>query len=279
MLTAGFGVIAYGKLGGMELSYSSDLDLVFLHDSAGEQQYTSGEKSIANSDFFARLARRLVHFLTAQTGSGSLYDIDTRLRPSGQSGLLVISIEAFERYQDENAWTWEHQALLRSRPVAGSPAIARSFERLRVQTLRNKVHRDTLAVNVCAMRKKMRARLDRSNDTQFDLKQGIGGMGDIEFLVQYLVLANAEAHPAVIHYADNIRQIGTLVAAGCFTEREGWQLQEIYRTYRLLLHRLVLDEKASLVDRGEFGDERKFVGELWMRTFGAAAGERGEVDL
>lgn len=278
MHTAGFGVIAYGKLGGMELSYSSDLDLVFLHDSAGEQQHTRGEKSIANSDFFARLARRLVHFLTAQTGSGSLYNIDTRLRPSGQSGLLVISIEAFERYQDENAWTWEHQALLRSRPVAGSPAIARGFERLRVQTLRKKVHRDTLAADVCAMRKKMRARLDRSNDTQFDLKQGLGGIGDIEFLVQYLVLANAEAHPAVIHYPDNIRQIGTLVATGCLTEREGRQLQEIYRTYRSLLHRLVLDEKSSLVDQGEFGDERKFVGELWMRAFGAAAGERGEVD-
>lgn len=278
-LTAGFGVIAYGKLGGMELSYSSDLDLVFLHDSAGERQQTSGQKSIANSDFFARLARRLVHFLTTQTESGILYDIDTRLRPSGQSGLLVISIEAFERYQEENAWTWEHQALLRSRPVAGSPVIARSFERLRVQTLRQKVHRDTLASDVSTMRKKMRAQLDRSSDTLFDLKQGHGGIGDIEFLVQYLVLANAESHPAVIHYPDNIRQLGTLIAAGCLTEDEGRQLQEIYKTYRSLLHRLALDEKASLVERGEFGDERDFVEALWVRVFGGAADACGEIGL
>ncbi len=279
MLTAGFGVIAYGKLGGMELSYSSDLDLVFLHDSAGEQQQTKGEKSIANSDFFARLARRLVHFLTTQTGSGVLYDIDTRLRPSGQSGLLVISIEAFERYQEENAWTWEHQALLRSRPVAGSPVIARGFERLRAQTLRQKVHRDTLASDVSGMRRKMRAQLDRSNDTQFDLKQGSGGIGDIEFLVQYLVLANAASHPAVIHYPDNIRQLGTLMAAGCLAESEGRRLQEIYKTYRSLLHLLALDEKASLVDQGEFGEERAFVGALWVRVFGGAADARGEAGL
>jgi len=268
---AGFGVIAYGKLGGMELSYSSDLDLVFLHDSAGKQQQTSGAGSIANSDFFARLARRLVHFLTTQTGSGTLYDIDTRLRPSGQSGLLVISIEAFERYQDENAWTWEHQALLRSRPVAGSPVIARGFERLRVQTLRKKVRRDTLVGDVCAMRGKMRLQLDRSNDTQFDLKQGSGGIGDIEFLVQYLVLANAESHPAVIHYPDNIRQLGTLIAAGCLSEHDGGRLQEIYRTYRSSLHRLALDEQGSLVGQGEFRDERAFVSEFWVKIFGPAA--------
>jgi len=274
---AGFGVVAYGKLGGMELSYSSDLDLVFLHDSAGKQQHTSGPRSIENGDFFARLARRLVHFLTTQTASGTLYDIDTRLRPSGQSGLLVISIEAFERYQDENAWTWEHQALLRSRPVAGSPVVARGFERLREQTLRQKIRRDTLAGDVSAMRRKMRVQLDESNDTQFDLKQGNGGIGDIEFLVQYLVLANAESHPAVIHYPDNIRQLGTLIAAGCLTERDGRQLQEIYKTYRSLLHRLALDEQASLVDKSRFADERAFVGRLWAKILGDASEPGGEI--
>ncbi len=196
---AGFGVIAYGKLGGIELSYGSDLDLVFLHDSAGERQQTSGAKSVENSVFFARLARRLVHFLTTQTGSGILYEIDTRLRPSGQSGMLVISVEAFERYQVENAWTWEHQALLRGRAVAGSPKIARGFERIRAQTLRERVRRDSLLKDVSTMRAKMRSKLDSSNEQEFDLKQGSGGIGDIEFLVQYLVLANAAAHPAVIH--------------------------------------------------------------------------------
>ncbi len=268
--TAGFGIIAYGKLGGMELSYGSDLDLVFLHDSTGERQQTSGEKSIMNSDFFARLARRLVHFLTTQTGSGILYDIDTRLRPSGQSGLLVTSIEAFERYQEENAWTWEHQALLRSRPVAGSQIIAREFDGLRLKTLRQRVRRDQLAGEVSSMRGKMRAQLDRSDDKQFDLKQGRGGIGDIEFLVQYWVLANAAEHPAVLHYADNIRQLGTLVAAGCVSEAKGRQLQEIYQNYRLLLHRLALDRQPSLIDPDTFREQRLIVAALWDNTFDVA---------
>jgi glutamate-ammonia-ligase adenylyltransferase len=268
--TAGFGVIAYGKLGGMELSYGSDLDLVFLHDSGGEQQQTSGRKSIANSDYFARLARRLVHFLTTQTGSGVLYEIDTRLRPSGQSGLLVTSIEAFQRYQEKNAWTWEHQALLRSRPVAGSQVVARSFDKLRLQTLRQRVRRNMLAREVCEMRAKMRVQLDRSNDTQFDLKQGKGGIGDIEFLVQFWVLNNAAEHPAVLHYPDNIRQIGTLVAAGCLSEARAQELQEIYRNYRLSLHRLTLDRQSPLVDQSEFSRERAAVIALWSGTFDTA---------
>jgi glutamate-ammonia-ligase adenylyltransferase len=121
---AGFGIIAYGKLGGLELSYGSDLDLVFLHDSKGGRQMTNGEKPLDNAMFFGRLVRRLVHFLTTQTSSGVMYEIDTRLRPEGRKGVLVTSIDAFERYQEENAWTWEHQALLRARPVAGSAAVA-----------------------------------------------------------------------------------------------------------------------------------------------------------
>ena len=277
--TAGFGVIAYGKLGGMELSYGSDLDLVFLHDSTGRQQQTNGAESIANSDFFGRLARRLVHFLTTRTGSGVLYEIDTRLRPSGQSGLLVISVEAFERYQENNAWTWEHQALLRSRPVAGSPEIGRSFERIRSQTLRQKVRLNNLAADVCSMRKKMRSQLDQSNDEQFDLKQGRGGIGDIEFLVQFLVLANAGAHPAVIHYPDNIRQLGTLIAAGCLSEGDGERLQEIYKAYRLFMHRLALDGREMVVGDGEFVEERQFVVELWGRVLGGVTDPRGESSL
>lgn len=265
--TAGFGIIAYGKLGGMELSYGSDLDLVFLHDSTGDRQQTSGNESLENSVFFARLARRLVHFLTTQTGSGILYDIDTRLRPSGQSGLLVTSVEAFERYQEENAWTWEHQALLRSRPVAGSPKISRSFERIRSQTLRQRVRLDTLLDDVSSMREKMRDKLDTSNDEQFDLKQGSGGIGDIEFLVQYMVLANAAKHPAVIHYPDNIRQLGTLIAAKCLPETTGQILQEAYRNYRARLHRQALEGQPPLAGQAEFWEPRKFVQDLWAQTF------------
>lgn len=262
----GLGVIAYGKFGGMELSYRSDLDLVFLHDSAGTEQQTDGDKPLDNSMFFARLVRRLVHFLTTRTASGALYQIDTRLRPSGRSGLLVISVEGFERYQEENAWTWEHQALLRSRPVAGSAAVLREFERIRSQTLKARVRRDSLSADVADMRNRMRQQLDRSDERVFDLKQGEGGIGDIEFIVQYLVLANAAEHPAVIHYPDNIRQLGTLAAAGCLADDEVLRMQEIYKAYRLKLHRLALDEKPAEVDAREFVEERRFVGELWKRT-------------
>ncbi len=264
----GLGVIAYGKFGGMELSYRSDLDLVFLHDSAGTEQQTDGNKPLDNSIFFARLVRRLVHFLTTRTASGALYQIDTRLRPSGRSGLLVISVEGFERYQEENAWTWEHQALLRSRPVAGSPAVLREFERIRSQTLKVRVRRDRLSSDVVDMRNRMRQQLDRSMEGIFDLKQGEGGIGDIEFIVQYLVLANAAGHPAVIHYPDNIRQLGTLAAAGCLADADVQRMQEVYKVYRLKLHRLALDEKPAEVANREFVDERRFVIELWKRTLG-----------
>ncbi|MBT8078305.1 MAG: bifunctional [glutamate--ammonia ligase]-adenylyl-L-tyrosine phosphorylase/[glutamate--ammonia-ligase] adenylyltransferase [Gammaproteobacteria bacterium] len=256
---AGLGVIAYGKLAGMELSYNSDLDLVFLHDSRGREQFTDGARSLENSMFFSRLVRRLVHFLTTQTGSGSLYEVDTRLRPSGRSGLLVSSVEGFERYQEENAWTWEHQALLRSRPVAGSPIVAREFERIRSDTLRHRVRRDGLLDEVKEMRAKMRKHLDTSDTEHFDLKQGQGGIGDIEFLVQYLVLQNAQEHPAVIHYTDNIRQLGTLAAAGCISAADAEQLQAAYQAYRLRLHRLALDQKSSIVDAAEFDAERSSV--------------------
>ena len=211
---AGFGIVGYGKLGGLELSYASDLDIVFLHDSRGESRMTNGEKPLDNTRFFARLVRRLVHFLTTQTGSGALYEIDTRLRPDGRSGLLVTSTEAFERYQEENAWTWEHQALLRARPVAGSVAVAAEFERIRRETLTQRVRRDSLRKDVISMRHRMRKELDRSNRLEFDLKNGRGGIGDIEFLVQFLVLDNAREQPDVIFWSDNIRQLDALVAAG-----------------------------------------------------------------
>jgi glutamate-ammonia-ligase adenylyltransferase len=264
---AGFGILAYGKFGGIELSYTSDLDLVFLHDSQGSGQVTDGRRPLDNAVFFTRLVRRLVHFLTTQTGSGMLYEVDTRLRPDGRSGVLVTSLDAFERYQEENAWTWEHQALLRARPVAGSALIARQFERVRVDTLTHRVRRDALRADVVAMRRRMRDSLDKSNSAHFDLKQGKGGIGDIEFLVQYLVLANAGEHPAVIHYPDNIRQLGTLAASGCLDEAEANRLQDIYRAYRQRLHRLSLDGRPPLAEAEEFGAERTFVDALWERTF------------
>jgi glutamate-ammonia-ligase adenylyltransferase len=268
---AGFGIIAYGKLGGLEMSYGSDLDLVFLHDSRGTKQQTNGEKPLENSMFFTRLVRRLSLFLTTQTGSGLLYEVDTRLRPDGQSGVMVSSTDAFERYQEENAWTWEHQALLRARPVAGSPEIASQFERIRTDTLCSRVRREQLLEDVASMRERMRRKLDKSDAQRFDLKHGRGGIGDIEFIVQYLVLANAGDQPAVFHYSDNIRQLEALSAAGCIDDDMSTRLRDIYKSYRLRLHHLVLDDKKALVSQRDFKAERQTVEDLWQRTFTDAA--------
>jgi glutamate-ammonia-ligase adenylyltransferase len=260
---AGFGIIAYGKLGGLELSYGSDLDIVFLHDSHGNKQVTDGDRPLDNTMFFGRLVRRLVHFLTTQTGSGQLYDIDTRLRPDGQKGLLVTSADAFERYQEDNAWTWEHQALLRARAVAGSARVAEEFERIRRETLVRRVRHDKLRDDVISMRQRMRDELDRSDGDAFDLKHGRGGIGDIEFLVQYLVLDQAGTHSDVIFYSDNIRQLDALTAESCLEQSVGYALQDAYRAYRLRQHHLVLDDQPSLVGQDEFVQERAFVTKTW----------------
>ena len=265
---AGFAIVAYGKLGGLELSYGSDLDIVFLHDSCGDKQFTDGDKSLDNTMFFARLVRRLVHFLTTQTGSGELYEIDTRLRPDGRSGVLVSSTDAFERYQEENAWTWEHQALLRARAVAGSDAIAQEFERIRRETLANRVRRDELRRDVAKMRRRLRKELERSSKDHFALTHGHGGIGDIEFLVQYLVLLEAGTQPDVMGFSDNIRQLDALVTADILSKDVGERMQEIYKTYRLYQHRLVLDGQKALCAADEFAAEREFVTAVWHEWLG-----------
>ena len=262
---AGFGIIGYGKLGGLELSYGSDLDIIFLHNSSDRRAATRGEKPLDITMFFGRLVRRLVHFLTTQTGSGELYEIDTRLRPDGKSGVLVTGIEGFEKYQEENAWTWEHQALLRARPVAGDASVAEEFERIRYETLTTRVRSDTLRDDVISMKQRMRKELDRSEDGQFDLKHGRGGIGDIEFLVQYLVLREAAEHPDVIEFSDNIRQLDALIASGIVDEETGGRLQDVYRDYRLHLHHLALDDRPALAESGMFEAERDFVSATWDR--------------
>ena len=266
---AGFGVIAYGKLGGVELSYGSDLDVVFLHDSRGSNEITNGERPLDNSMFFSRLVRRLVHFLTTRTNTGALYEIDTRLRPSGRKGLLVSSLEAFTRYQDENAWTWEHQALLRARPIAGSAKLAAEFERIRAETIMQRVRRDTLRDDVLRMRERMRKELDSSDEQQFNLKHGKGGIGDIEFLVQYLVLRVAVQCPPVIEFTDNIRQLNALAECGELTLTRAADLQQAYRHYRLRQHHLALNDEPPLVPDTEFRAERALVDEAWQDAFGS----------
>jgi len=265
---AGFAVVGYGKLGGIELGYGSDLDLVFVHDSAGDDQETDGDKCVDNAVFFGRLARRLVHVLTVQTVSGALYEVDTRLRPSGRSGLLVSSVDALERYQREDAWTWEHQALLRTRAVAGDARVRRSFESLRVDILQNAVRRDTLRDEVIGMRERMWRELSSAESGTFDIKRDPGGVGDIEFIVQYLVLAHADRHRSLLHYTDNIRQLGVLATCGILDGATALELQDIYRTYRRRLHHLALDHQDSTVPADAFAAEADAVRRIWRQTFG-----------
>ncbi|MEM8815606.1 MAG: bifunctional [glutamate--ammonia ligase]-adenylyl-L-tyrosine phosphorylase/[glutamate--ammonia-ligase] adenylyltransferase [Pseudomonadota bacterium] len=266
---AGFAIVAYGKLGGLELSYGSDLDLVFLHDSHGKRQQTDGARPIDNAVFFVRLARRLIHFLTTRTRSGVLYEIDTRLRPSGRKGLLVSSLDAFRRYQAEEAWTWEHQALLRARAVAGSEPVAAAFAEIRSESLLTYANKASLKNEVRDMRLRMRRELDRSDAGHFDLKHGAGGLGDIEFIVQYLLLENAARKPGLIEFSDNIRQLDALAAGGFLETKVALRLQDLYRGFRQRQHRLSLNGESALVAAADLEDAVAEVRELWNRYFGS----------
>ncbi len=264
----GFAIVAYGKLGGLELGYGSDLDLVFVHDSTDAGAHTDGESPLDNSVFFARLVRRLIHKLTVTTTSGRLYEIDTRLRPSGQSGLMVTSLKSFERYQREDAWTWEHQALLRSRSVAGSPAVREQFEVLRRRVLADFVRHERLRDDVVQMRARMRAELGAGTDELFDLKQDRGGITDIEFLVQYLVLKHASGNAPLTEFPDNIRQLDALVHANLLEASAAERLADSYRDYRGRLHRLSLTGETGLVPMADVADQSAGVITIWQQFLG-----------
>jgi glutamine synthetase adenylyltransferase/Zn-dependent oligopeptidase len=260
-------VAGYGKLGGLELGYGSDLDLVFLHDSSGELQQTTGERPLDNGVFLMRLGQRIVHLLTMHSAAGRLYEVDMRLRPNGKGGFLITGIDAFERYQHQDAWTWEHQALLRARAVAGDPDLRRRFEAARVAVLRTAVHRETLRTDVAGMRLRMRRELSLAGPQQFDIKQDAGGMADIEFLVQYWVLASADEHPQVLNFSDNIRQLEGLAAVGVLDRETAVVLTDAYIHYRKALHHLSLEGGERVVDTAIFAATRATVTEIWQETF------------
>jgi len=262
-------VIGYGKLGGIELGYGSDLDLVFLHDSAGEIQHTHGNRQLDNSVFFLRLGQRIVHLLTMHSASGRLYAVDMRLRPNGKGGFLMTGIDAFERYQHDDAWTWEHQALLRARAVGGDAALCARFSAARIRALTLDVDRDTLRSDVMEMRARMRRELSLARDGRFDIKQDAGGLADIEFLVQYWVLAAARRHPQVVTFTDNIRQLEALIHFGVVAEGTAHWLMEAYRVYRAVLHRSSLEgDGERVVDAAPYAATRARITAIWQETFG-----------
>ncbi|MEW5248359.1 bifunctional [glutamate--ammonia ligase]-adenylyl-L-tyrosine phosphorylase/[glutamate--ammonia-ligase] adenylyltransferase [Microbulbifer discodermiae] len=262
-----FAIIAYGKLGGLELGHGSDLDLVFVHD-ADPGQVTDGAAPIDTGRFYTRLAQRLIHILQTRTLSGPLYEVDTRLRPSGNSGLLVTPLVAFGKYQRESAWTWEHQALVRARPVAGSRRLSGDFEQLRLELLCTQRDVQTLRGEVVTMRDKMRAHLDSSNNQTFDLKQGRGGIVDIEFMVQYAALAWAHRAPSIVRYSDNIRILDSLIEAGLMPAHQAGHLIDAYKAYRSESHRLALQRLPGAVDNNQFKAERETVCNCWQQLLG-----------
>ena len=263
---AGVVVVAYGKFGGIELGYGSDLDLVFLHDSSGVFQQTDGAQPLDNSVYFARLGQRLVHLLTTHTRAGRLYEVDVRLRPNGKGGLLVQSLSGYEGYQRNEAWTWEHQALLRARAVAGDAEPCRRFEQIRTDILRHAIRRDGLREEVRKMRQRMRDELARAGKGQFDLKQGAGGIADIEFLVQYWMLLWADDYPPIILFSDNIRQLESLASGNLIPQEQVDFLTGTYRRYRAHLHRLSLSGADNVIDDAEFVAERQRVLQIWHET-------------
>jgi glutamate-ammonia-ligase adenylyltransferase len=264
-------IVGYGKLGGMELGYGSDLDLVFLHDSAGGQQQTGGPKVVDNEVFFLRLAQRLVHLLTVHTAAGRLYEVDVRLRPSGKGGLAFTQIGAFEEYQRNEAWTWEHQALLHSRWVAGDPQLGVEFGRIRRAVLMHSVRRHTLREDIVAMRERMRTELSRAREGRFDLKQDRGGIADIEFMAQYWVLRSTDAYPPLCEYSDTIRHLESVGSAALVDHRTIDCLVDAYRRYREAAHHLSLEQRTPVVEQGQFAETRKHVAAVWEQVMVAGA--------
>ncbi|MFF7706356.1 bifunctional [glutamate--ammonia ligase]-adenylyl-L-tyrosine phosphorylase/[glutamate--ammonia-ligase] adenylyltransferase [Pseudomonas sp. NPDC007930] len=269
-----FAIVGYGKVGGIELGHGSDLDLVFIHE-GDPQAETDGAKPIDGAQFFTRLGQRIIHLLTAQTNSGQLYEVDMRLRPSGAAGLLVSSLGAFERYQLQEAWTWEHQALVRARVLVGDPQVAEGFERLRAKVLGQSREQAPLAEQVSQMRAKMRDNLGTrateagrganafDGTAAFDLKQDAGGIVDIEFMVQYAALAWSGAHPALLRYTDNIRILEGLEQAGLLSPSDAALLREAYKAYRSASHRLALQKQPAKVPADQFEAERRAVMRIW----------------
>ncbi|MFZ0242101.1 MAG: bifunctional [glutamate--ammonia ligase]-adenylyl-L-tyrosine phosphorylase/[glutamate--ammonia-ligase] adenylyltransferase [Desulfobacterales bacterium] len=258
----GFAVVAYGKLGGLELGYGSDLDLVFLH-SGTEGLTVGGPHPIDNRQFYARLGQRVIHILTSHTRAGILYETDMRLRPSGSSGILVSHIDGFRDYQLAEAWTWEHQALIRARAIGGDMRLCRHFEKIRREVLGRQRDPARLRVEVLDMRRRMRAELLQPQQGVFDIKQDTGGIVDIEFLVQYLVLRHAAAHPELLAWTDNVRLIHTLIESGAVQEYDAHLLKHAYLIYRAVAHKSSLQEKPARMSVDTFGRLRRKVEELW----------------
>jgi len=254
-----FAVISYGKQGGKELGYASDLDIIFLYDDDDERA----------AEVYARLAQRVNNWLTTHTAAGVLFATDLRLRPSGASGLLVSSLAAFEQYQEKSAWTWEHQALTRARFCAGDASVGAAFEAIRGRILRRRRDPAALARDVLEMREKMHA-AHPNRSKLFDLKHDRGGMIDLEFIVQTLVLAHAHAHPELVGNLGNIALLGIAGRLGLIAPALAERCQSAYRDFRRLQHALRLEgAQYARVEPASVEADVAAVRELWAAVLGS----------
>ena len=240
---SGLSVIAYGKFGGLELGYGSDLDLVFLYDAQSNSQ-TDGKRSISAQQFYVKLVQRFLHLMTTPMQLGQVYDIDLRLRPDGSSGMLCSRIDSYADYQLSQAWTWEHQALVRTRPVWGDPKVNQRFFAIRQQILSLPRDKCELRLAVSEMREKMRSHLLRKQAEHVDLKQSVGGITDIEFLVQYWLLAHANHAPAITQWSDTLRLLDIFVASDIIDIQQATNLQDCYLKLRREINRSDLQDQA-----------------------------------
>ena len=269
-----FAVIGYGKVGGIELGYGSDLDLVFIHY-IDEQSDTDGLKAISGFTFAMRVAQKFMSLMTTQTLDGRVYEIDTRLRPSGEAGLLVTSLKAFEQYQLKNAWVWEHQAIVRARSIAGESLLREKFEELRrvILTLPRDEHK--VREEVLNMRQKMKDHLGSSKEQKkdgiFHLKQDAGGIVDIEFMAQYVVLAWSGTNAELAHYSDNVRILEDAAKARCLSSDDASALIQAYLSERAESHRLALANQSMQVSAADWFDTREVVCKLWQRLIDPTA--------
>ncbi|WP_407353973.1 bifunctional [glutamate--ammonia ligase]-adenylyl-L-tyrosine phosphorylase/[glutamate--ammonia-ligase] adenylyltransferase [Luteimonas sp. R10] len=261
---ARFAVLGYGSLGGEELGIGSDLDLVFLYDARADAQ-SDGARVLDATRWFARLAQKVVALLGTVTGAGRLYEVDVRLRPDGASGLLVSSLASYDEYQRTRAWTWEHQALVRARCVAGDDSLCTDFERVRERALARPRDAGKLRNDIAGMRAKMRAELDRSGPAGFDLKQGEGGLVDLEFLLQYLVLREAHAHPALLRPRATPALLEALRDAGLLDADTADALARAHATLLALGLERTLDRRPRLVpDSDSLASARTAIRAAWL---------------
>ncbi len=265
---AGFAIIGYGKLGGSEMGYGSDLDVVFLHDSTGSEQHTAGPRVIDNSEFFTRLSQRIIHLLNTFTAAGVLYQVDMRLRPNGNSGLLVSSMEAFAEYHRRSAWTWENQALIRARVVVGGHDMGRQFERIRSGVLARPRAADKLRTEVVDMRKRMRQELDKAGPGEVDLKHGPGGIVDIEFMVQFGALRWSGEHEGLLSYTWTLGLLQAFREYGLLPADEVDALSAAYCALRRRINHRVLQDASALVEGTELAESRAAVIRIWNRLMG-----------